>query len=108
MPFYRKSTYKSSLTPEQRAAKADATFAKKVAKMEANRAKSQYNYSTAGGSYVPTEEQYKAASAMLWNGVCEADASKATSAEMVQLAYMTQTKVHHDHIHIVNEYRRSL
>ena len=108
MPFYRKSTYKSSLTPEQRAAKADAAFAKKVAKMEANRAKSKYNYSTAGGAYVPTEDQYKAASAMLWNGVCEADASKATSAEMVQLAYMTQTKVHHDHIHIVNEYRRSL
>jgi hypothetical protein len=26
----------------------------------------------------------------------------------VQIAYISQTKVHHDHIHIVNEYRRSL
>lgn len=108
MPYYRKSFYKSTLTPEQRAAKADAAWEKKIAKMEANRAKSAFNYSTAGGYYIPTEEQYKAASAMLWNGVCEGDAAKATSAEMVQIAYVTKTKVHHDHIHIVNEYRRSL
>jgi hypothetical protein len=105
---YRRTTYKSTLTPEQRAAKADAAFAKKVAKMEANRTKSQFNYSTAGGSYIPTKEQYEAASAMLCNGVCEPNSAKAKSAEMVQISFITQTKVHHDHIHIVNEYRRSL
>jgi hypothetical protein len=103
---YRRSPRKSTLTPEQRAAKADAAFAKKVAKMEANRAKSQFYYSTAGGSYIPTKEQYEYASDMLCRGVCEADFIKAKSAEMVQIGFITKTKVHHDHIHIVNEYRR--
>jgi hypothetical protein len=96
--YYRRSTYKSTLTPAEREAKAEAAFQRKIAKMEANRAKSKFDYPTAGGSYIPTLRQYEHALTMVGN----------PSAEIVITGYMAKLKVNHDHIHIVNESIRNL
>ena len=63
---------------------------------------SEFNYATAGGSFVPTREQYEAAIAMERAGI---DVMQATA---LQGAYLAQAKVSHDIIHVINEYRRSL
>jgi len=94
---YRRS-YKPTLTPEQREAKAEAAFQRKIAKMEANRAKSKFDYPTAGGSYIPTLRQYEHALTMIDN----------PSAEIVITGFLGNFKVNHDHIHIVNESLRNL
>ena len=107
MAFYRKSTYKSTLTPEQREARAEAQFQKKFAQDEARRAKSAFNYPTAGGHYVPTERQFKATAIMLWDQNCIDDPLVFMSAQTVNLGYLTSIKVHHDHIHRVNEFIRN-
>ncbi len=94
---YRRS-YKPTLTFEQREAKAEAAFQRKIAKMEANRAKSKFDYPTAGGSYIPTLRQYEHALTMIPNA----------SAEIVITGFLGNFKVNHDHIHIVNESLRNL
>jgi hypothetical protein len=96
--YYRRSTYKSTLTPAEREAKAEAAFQRKIAKMEANRAKSKFDYPTAGGSYIPTLRQYEHALTMIPN----------TSAEIVITGFLGNFKVNHDHIHVVNESLRNL
>lgn len=107
MAFYRKYTYKSTLTPEEREARAEARFQKKFAQDEARRAKSAFNYPTAGGHYIPTERQFKATAIMLWDQNCIDDPLVFMSAQTVNLGYLTSIKVHHDHIHRVNEFIRN-
>ena len=107
MAFYRKTSYKSTLTPEQREARAEARFQKKFAQDEARRAKSAFNYPTAGGHYVPTERQFRATAIMLWDQNCIDDPLVFMSAQTVNLGYLTSIKVHHDHIHWVNEFIRN-
>ena len=101
--------YYADLTPEQRAAKLEArkqreqaAFERKMAQLAKKREKSKFNYATAGGSFVPTREQYEAAIAMERAGI---DVMQATA---LQGAYLAQSKVSHDIIHVINEYRRSL
>jgi len=101
MAFYRKTSYKSTLSPAEREARAEARFQKKIAQDEAKRAKSASNYPTAGGHYVPTERQLAAARYMLTNEV------DGLSAEVVILGAEFKQKVHHDHIHRVNEFIRN-
>jgi hypothetical protein len=105
--FYRKTSYKSTLTPEEREARAEARFQKKFAQDEARRAKSAFNYATAGGHYAPTERQFKATSIMLWDQTVIDDYLVFMSAQIVNLGFLTGTKVHHDHIHRVNEFIRN-
>ena len=109
--MYRRSFkgYYADLTPEQRAAKEQArkereekAHMRRVAEMEKLRAKSKFNYATAGGSFRPTREQYDAAIQMERAGI---DVMQATA---LQGAYLAQSKVSHDIIHVINEYRRSL
>ena len=101
--------YYADLTPEQRAAKEQArkereekAHMRRVAEMEKLRAKSKFNYATAGGSFIPTREQYEAAIAMERAGI------NVMQATALQGAYLAQSKVSHDIIHVINEYRRSL
>lgn len=101
MPFYRKTSYKSTLTPEQREARAEARFQKKFAQDEAKRAKSAFKYPTAGGHYIPTERQLKAARFMVRSDVDN------MSADIVIFGAEFKQKVHHDHIHRVNEFIRN-
>jgi hypothetical protein len=109
--MYKRSfkNYYSAMTPEQRAAKEqarkereEAAYQRKMAQMDKLRAKSKFNYATAGGSFIPTREQYEAAIAMERAGI---DVMQATA---LQGAYLAQSKVSHDIIHVINEYRRSL
>lgn len=99
--FYRKSTYKSTLSPAEREARAEARFQKKVAQDEAKRSKSAFNYPTAGGHYVPTERQLTAAKFMLRSDV------DTMSADIVIFGAEFKQRVHHDHIHRVNEFIRN-
>ena len=101
--YYR--SYTSNLTPAEREAKRiareareEAAFQRKIAKMEAQRAKSKFNYATAGGYYVPTRRQYEHALTMGDNG----------AALVVINGYQFSTKVNHDAIHVVNESLRAL
>ena len=74
--------------------------AEKAAK---RRAGSKFDYSSAGGYYVPTREQYVfcAENMNLFETAQEQDA-----LNFVMSAYTLNEKVHHDFIHIVNEKRR--
>lgn len=101
MAFYRRTSYKPTLSPAEREARAEARFQKKVAQDEAKRAKSAFNYATAGGRYIPTERQLAAARYMLTNEV------DGLSAEVVILGAEFKQTVHHDHIHRVNEFIRN-
>ena len=63
-------------------------------------ASSRYSYATAGGYYVPTEEQVKSAHTFLMN--FELTSEESTACTVV----VSGNKTHHDYIHIVNELRR--
>jgi hypothetical protein len=107
MAFHRRTSYTPTLSLAEREARAEARFQKKVALDEAKRAKSAFNYATAGGEYVPTERQFKATAVMLWDQTCIEDPLVFMSAQTVNLGFLTSIKVHHDHIHRVNEFIRN-
>lgn len=69
---------------------------RKEVKKAKRRSGSAYDYSSAGGNYVPTKAQCDAAMIM---PDCEA-------ARHVIQGYTCQEKIHHDHIHVVNEFIR--
>ena len=107
MAFHRRTSYKPTLSLAEREARAEARFQKKVAQGEAKRAKSAFNYATAGGHYIPTERQFKATAIMLWDQTCIENPLVFMSAQTVNLGFLTSIKVHHDHIHRVNEFIRN-
>ena len=59
---------------------------------------SRFDYSSAGGEYIPTKSQYDAA--MEYNGK-EPDILEACN--MVIFGWSCKEKVSHDYIHIINE-----
>lgn len=79
--------------------------AKKDVLREKRIAKSKFDYSTAGGEYVPTKEQHDYC---LFELPKEATPEQRNAAEQVMVGYSTGLKVSHDHIHIINEMRRSI
>lgn len=78
---------------------------RKTAKEDKRRAGSSFSYASAGGNYVPTEHQY----GVCWKILADGDATivQQSAANIVMGGYSCQDKVHHDYIHIVNEYYRS-
>jgi len=80
--------------------------ARKIAKADKRRAGSKFDYESAGGYYVPTEEQYKDAFYMMLHDK-ELTQEQQQACNMVMSGFTMQDKVHHDNIHIVNELRRS-
>ena len=76
---------------------------RKQAKADKRRAGSRFDYNTAGGEYLPTRAQYDAAMKLAYSGTEE----QTEAANMVATAYTCGMKVHHDHIHIVNEFIRT-
>ena len=88
----------------------DPEFAKaynerKQAKAEKRRAESKYEYETAGGHYIPTKAQHDEAFNLLSSG--KATFEQEVACNEVINGYCFDTKVHHDYIHIINEYARS-
>lgn len=75
--------------------------ARKEAKAEKRRSTSQFNYSKAGGSYVPTKEQY-----IFVMNHDYTTSEEREAFDMVVYGYSCQEKISHDYIHIVNELRR--
>jgi len=86
----------------------DSVFAanynqRKEEKATKRRAGSEYDYTSAGGEYIPTEAQSDKAYRILIKG--EAISTELrNSAELVFSAGMTGCKVHHDHIHKINSF----
>jgi len=100
--------YYNDMTPEQRAAKLEArkqreqaAFERKMAQLAKKREKSKFDYATAGGAYIPTYAQFLAAVQMEKAGI------NVMQAIALQGAFLAQTQLSHDVIHVVNEYRRS-
>jgi hypothetical protein len=78
---------------------------RKLSRQIKRRAKSEFNYNTAGGNYIPTKIQYDFAMKFLLNK--SLSEKQKNAANMVILAYSCNEKTHHDHIHIINEMIRN-
>ena len=79
---------------------------RKISKAEKKRAGSQFDYSSAGGKYIPTEFQYQTAIKILMSD--STDSELRNSANLVLGGFSCSETVHHDHIHRVNQYFRNL
>jgi len=92
----QKAAFKAKMQdPAEQAAYND----KKCVAAEARRATSQYDYETAGGRYVPTKQQYNAA--------CQLITGKHDLAERLALnevinGFISNSRIHHDYIHVIN------
>ena len=82
-------------------------LAKKEAKQIERIEKSRFNYSTAGGKYVPTKDQHDFALTNIERAE-RLGPAYAESFRMVMHGFTTQTPVDHDHIHRVNTIKRSI
>lgn len=78
-------------------------YAKREAKAAKRRESSRFDYATAGGKYTPTAHQANVASRML---ITDLTPEQKDAANFVFSGYSFNEKVHHDHIHIVNEWER--
>ena len=77
---------------------------KKEAKQIKRRANSKFDYATAGGEFIPTKKQYMAAFKLLQTDITD---ELATASRMVMNGHSGDYKVHHDYIHLINEFIRS-
>lgn len=82
-----------------------AYIERKEAKSTKRRAGSQFDCQSAGGSYVPTKHQYETAIEIL--GARDISKELQSAASIVMSGWSCQDKVHHDYIHLVNEWYRS-
>jgi hypothetical protein len=76
----------------------------KEQRAEKKRSTSKFDYQTAGGEYIPTESQNKAAFELL---NLNPTAEQKEACNMVLYGYSCKEKVHHDFIHLINEYIRN-
>jgi hypothetical protein len=81
----------------------EAYYKRKEQRAEKRRSSSKFDYETAGGEYIPTQVQNKAAFELLNNNPTD---EQKEACDMVIYGYSCQEKVHHDYIHIINEYIR--
>ena len=87
------------------AAYAQAYNERKAAKAEKRRASSKFDYATAGGNYVPTQLQHQVACKLMHDAICTPEQRNACM--MVIYGHNFKSAVHHDNIHIVNEFIRN-
>ena len=82
----------------------EAYYQRKEQRAEKKRSTSKFDYQTAGGECIPTESQNKAAFELLnLNPTPE----QKEACNMVLYGYSCKEKVHHDFIHLINEYIRN-
>lgn len=74
---------------------------KQAKKRIANNKTSQFDYSTAGGMYIPTKIQYDKSLEIL--GSRNVSDALRDACDQVFYGYINKMKIHHDHIHIINE-----
>lgn len=77
---------------------------RKADKAEKRRSSSRFDYSTAGGFYVPSRAQHDYA---VFDRSMNTTDEHDQACDMVASAYACNTPVEHDSIHIVNELIRS-
>ena len=77
---------------------------RKEAKAAKRRAGSQFDYTSAGGYYTPTKEQYNFCFSHIY--LAESPEQKDAFNQVIS-GYTCNEKIHHDYIHIVNELRRA-
>ncbi|GAB1418115.1 hypothetical protein MASR2M12_08800 [Bacteroidales bacterium] len=82
----------------------EAYHQRKEQRAEKKRSTSKFDYQTAGGEYIPTESQNKAAFELL---NLNPTAEQKEACNMVLYGYSCKEKVHHDFIHLINEYIRT-
>ena len=87
------------------AAYREAYYQRREERAEKRLSTSKYDYQSAGGEYIPTEIQYKAAFELL--SKLNPTAEQREACNMVFYGYSCSEKIHHDYIHIINEYIRS-
>ena len=81
----------------------EAYHQRKEQRAKTRRSTSKFDYQTAGGEYIPTESQNKAAFELLnLNPTPEQE----EACNMVLYGYSCKEKVHHDFIHLINNYMR--
>jgi hypothetical protein len=68
------------------------------------RANSKFDYYSAGGNYVPTQSQYDF---VMTNLDLFKTKQEEESANQIMYGYINNEKIHHDHIHVVNEKMRN-
>lgn len=73
-----------------------AYYARQSERAEKRRLSSRFDYASAGGNYIPTQAQYECAVNNIGTGI-------DNDCNMVIYGYTCQEKVHHDHIHVINE-----
>jgi len=71
-----------------------------------SRTTSRFNYSTAGGEFLPTQTQRNVACSMFLSGI-KLTTEQKEAAQIVISGHESNKKVHHDYIHIVNEFLRT-
>jgi hypothetical protein len=81
-----------------------AYYQRKNDRATKRRSTSIYDYTSAGGYYIPTKEQYDFA--MRNPDLFTSD--EENSRNQVIFGYSCSEKVHHDFIHVVNEKRRAI
>lgn len=86
---------------------ANQYYLNKTIKAENRRKTSEFDYNTAGGFYIPTNNQYKSAIAFLNESGTKLSTKQIEGCNNVIFGYSCNEKVHHDNIHIVNELIRS-
>lgn len=77
---------------------------RKEDKANKRRKGSKFDYTSAGGEYLPTDYQNKTAFKMVTDSLITPEQKQA--ANMVISAFSCNEKTHHDNIHLVNEYAR--
>jgi hypothetical protein len=83
-----------------------AYYNRKLNRSENNIKDSKFDYSIAGGNYIPTQIQYQNALHFILNKCITHEEKEA--CEMVISGYTLNDKIHHDFIHIVNELYRKI
>ena len=81
----------------------EAYHQRKEQRAKKRRSNSKFDYQTAGGEYIPTGSQNKAAFELLnLNPTPE----QKEACNMVLYGYSCKEKVHHDFIHLINDHMR--
>ena len=83
---------------------AEQYYARKKARADKRRGGSEFNYETAGGYYVPSQNQHYQALKLLKNNPTD---QQREAAEIICVGYYNMDKVHNDYIHIINEWGRT-
>lgn len=82
---------------------AAAYYERKRQREEKRRSNSKFDYNSAGGYFAPSILQVRAA-----KGLLNSDNEELrNAAEAIYNADLNASKVHHDYIHIINEWLRS-